>query len=353
LANDFEVNPSTLPSLYAAYAEKHVWQASQGKFTCMVCYCLVLALWSCLPDDDIGPVSLQGGQGGGLHLEQINNISLLHTTIANNTATQSGGGAAVLACGSLLIANSSILSNRATLGGGLAVDHISRLELRSVTLSNNAAQPQPAGGREEAVSASDVAEETVLEQPEEGDGRKLLQDGEAKEAEQQPSALAQFASVRHLVGTGGALLVQNSPVKLSHSTFANNTGSWSAGGLLLHQPVSINMVSTMFEHNVAERGPAGALLLRAPATADFTACNFVHNKAPNAAGGAILLDAGLGQLEVACKDCIFTDNFAGQVGMGHNVPATAQCSQHLKALYFLHAVDVERSHPTFCSCMLR
>lgn len=83
---------------------------------------------------------MQGAQGGGLALHSVATAALSSLTVRFNFASQAGGGMAVMGGGAVTLADSSLSSNRAPLGGALVADSC-RLQLQRVNFTANTAAP--------------------------------------------------------------------------------------------------------------------------------------------------------------------------------------------------------------------
>uniref|UniRef100_A0A383W6K3 Right handed beta helix domain-containing protein n=1 Tax=Tetradesmus obliquus TaxID=3088 RepID=A0A383W6K3_TETOB len=235
----------------------------------------------------------KGTEGGGLSLQMMTNASLSCLMLANNTATGAGGGLAVLQSGAVSIRDSLFQANAASLGGGIAADS-SSLDFYNVTMETNMAA---------AAAAAAAAGASPL----------------------------QFAAQVYAAGSAGGALLQRSSLTMSNSRIGpGNSAAFEAGGLLVSQPVTLDMHSSSVLGNTAMGGGGGGIVIRGAGVLGLTRFDRVEFSANQAVldGGAVLLDSALGACSAAFGECVFKGNVAGQHGgsVAAAGPAEMVCS---------------------------
>jgi hypothetical protein len=146
------------------------------------------------------------------------------------------------------------------------------------------------------------------------------------------SSPRQFAAQVYAAGSAGGALVQRSSLFIINSRFGPaNSAAFEAGGLLISQPVAMEMRNSSITGNVALGGGGGGAVVRGAGVqlclTSFGQVEFSKNQAV-LDGGAVLLDSALGICKAAFHECVFMGNVAGQYGgsVAANGPAEVACN---------------------------
>ena len=219
----------------------------------------------------------EGKQGGGVHIENSQNVTIDHCIIRDNKTTEvspnsnasvdigAGGGVFVSDNSHVTITDSQILDNTGTRGGGVYVEESSTVEVEDSTIQGN-------------VATDDVKNSNLN------------------------------------TGDGGGIYTTDSTVHVSNSTIQKNTanGTQGGGGIFGHHSTVTVDKSTITENKAAEqpRADGGGIAVTKDSTLTVTGDSKITANSAADCGGGIYAEGS--SLDV--KDSFIDSNTAHHGG---------------------------------------
>lgn len=279
---------------------------------------------------------------GGLYLIGNAGVSIVKTTVANNTALFNGGlyAGASSAKATVLIDTSVIANNKATSsnagglgldsdnggkiivknslisgnsaidqGGGLVVSNFGNFVISKTTFSNNTA------ARGGAIAGSEPASLTIS-------GSRFLGNSATTATGGGALYLAGPAPVKVTgslfsgntsTGDGGAITATNElTLAITGSSFLGNAADFSGGALAIGNGAVLTMKSSILSGNSAEDG-GGAIFVFDGSVVNLTGNKFTENQS-DGGGGALYLIANANASTATLSGNLFQGNVAGTIG---------------------------------------
>ncbi|MTW22406.1 right-handed parallel beta-helix repeat-containing protein [Allochromatium palmeri] len=194
--------------------------------------------------------------GGGLRVETAGSFSLGHSVIANNSASENGGGVYILS--SQVTLDSNVFTENTAKSGGGGYVYANRVDLTGNRFANNTINSQNGGGIYLSAPYNAVTTVTL-------DRNEFLENSSPR------------------VG-GGAYLYYFDTVYLTENSFTNNTG----GGVSMYSIGTTTMTENSFANNrIASSYHGGGAHVEA-ANATLTQNSFTGNISAYHAGGLYL-----------------------------------------------------------------
>ena len=221
--------------------------------------------------------------GGGLSFGQTGSSIIRNTTINNNFSGVNGGAISIADRHQLLVENSTLSNNRADQFGG-AIDSSSGDVVIRLIGGRMAENTSALGGG--AISLADSVSSA--------NGVSLFIDG--TEFENNASA-----------DTGGAITLYSMAADIKNATFVNNRAASGMGGAIAADG-NLTIENSRFENNSALEG--GAIALQADGTSTINRTTFRGNNVTSD-GGAIRLD---GEHKLTLSNSTLYENMAQKDG---------------------------------------
>jgi uncharacterized repeat protein (TIGR01451 family) len=203
--------------------------------------------------------------GGGIAVGRSGRLTMVNSTVSNNTVTSSGGGIYLDGLSSTTIRNSTITGNKTTGGGtdggGILLDSLGGfLSVAGSTISGN--QTVLSGGGIQVFSGTLVVRDSTLSGNSAATGGGILMGRGSMTIE--TSTLSGNSSHTN----GGGIFMSEAQATIRNSTIAFNTadsdnnGAERGGGIFIltdatRQPSALTLQSTIVAQN--KRGTAGTL----------------------------------------------------------------------------------------------
>ena len=221
----------------------------------------------------------KGTQGGGVHIENSQNVTIDHCIIRDNKTTEvspnnnasvdigAGGGVFVSSNSHVTIQNdSTIQNNTGTRGGGVYAEY-STVEVKKSTIQGN------------------IATDDII----------VTVDGK---------------DINENLGDGGGVYTTHSTVHVSNSTIQKNTAHGLGGGGICARDSSLDVKDSSISHNTANHG--GGLDLTDCSNATLESTSIENNSATGFGGGVRAYDCGV----ITAKNCSISNNHAKLEGGG-------------------------------------
>jgi hypothetical protein len=200
----------------------------------------------------ISGLSLTGGNavvGGAVRVNAADTLSLDHTVLSGNTASDFGGALDLNSGATLLLTNSTVANNTAQLSGGaIAASGGTTVTIAGTTISGNSALSN-GGGIVQGSSAGatlTIRDSTIAGNTAATDGGGIVLSGTGGTALIQDSTVSGNSAQGGVVGgidlAGAALTVQN-------STIAFNTTAGAGGGVLVRDGATLTLQSAIVADN--------------------------------------------------------------------------------------------------------
>ena len=246
----------------------------------------------------------QGKQGGGVHIENSQNVTIDHCTIQNNKTTEvskngtdvslgAGGGVFVSNNSNVTITDSQILDNTGTRGGGIYTEH-STVEVKDSKIDGNTADDVPekapnsnkglGGGIYSFDSTLTVTDSTISGNEAKGSTSTIIyNDGELSSStlgnggggicavgKKSDVTLDKVtvtgnkatSNVSTNLGAGGGIEAQGGSLTVKDSTISNNNARGNGGGIFSAQGNVLDVSDSTIQGNKGNNG--GAKVISAP-----------------------------------------------------------------------------------------
>ena len=310
----------------------------------------------------------EGKQGGGVHIENSQNVTIDHCTIQNNSTTEvskngsdvsvgAGGGVFVSDNSHVTIQNgSTIQGNTGTRGGGIYTEH-SAVEVKDSTIANNTATDVPSGasnsnkglggGIYSYDSTLTVTDSTISGNEATGSTSTITYN---KNGELSSSTLGNggggicavgkdsnvtlnkvtvtgnkaTSNVSSNLGAGGGIEAQGGSLTVKDSTISDNNARGNGGGIFSAQGNVLDVSGSTIQGNKGNNG--GGIHTgeardpsKTPSKATITDTKILDNEITGSLGGGVHVGT---RANATLKDCTVAGNKADTVnGTGGGVSA--------------------------------
>ena len=308
----------------------------------------------------------QGKQGGGVHIENSQNVTIDHCTIQNNKTTEvskngtdvslgAGGGVFVSDKSHVTITDSQILDNTGTRGGGIYTEH-STVEVKDSKIDGNTADDVPekapnsnkglGGGIYSFDSTLTVTDSTISGNEAKGSTSTIIyNDGELSSStlgnggggicavgKKSDVTLDKVtvtgnkatSTVSTNLGAGGGIEAQGGSLTVKDSTISNNNARGNGGGIFSAQGNVLDVSGSTIQGNKGNNG--GGIHTgeardpsKTPSKATITDTKILDNEITGSLGGGVHVGT---RANATLKDCTVAGNKADTVnGTGGGVSA--------------------------------
>lgn len=269
----------------------------------------------------------QGKQGGGVHIENSQNVTIDNCTIQNNKTTEvskngtdvsvGAGGGVYISNSGVIIRDSTIQSNTGTRGGGVYVEKGSTVDVKDSNIDKNIATDVPSdepnsnkglgGGIYSFDSTLTVTGGTISGNEAKGSTSLIISnDGEL--------------SSSTLGNGGGGIEAQGGSLTVKDSTISNNNAQGNGGGIFSAEGNELNISGSTIQGNKADNG--GGIHMgeardtsKTPSKATITDTKILENEAIGSGeGGGVYV--GGPRADATLKGCTVANNKAVSTGGG-------------------------------------
>ena len=309
----------------------------------------------------------KGKQGGGVHIENSQNVTIDHCTIQNNKTTEvskngtdvsvgAGGGVFVSDNSHVTITDSQILDNTGTRGGGIYTEHSTVEVVEKSEIKNNIATDVPSGasnsnkglggGIYSFDSTLTVTDSTISGNEAKGSTSTIIyNDGELSSStlgnggggicavgKKSDVTLDKVtvtgnkatSNVSTNLGAGGGIEAQGGKLTVKDSTISNNNARGNGGGIFSAQGNVLDVSGSTIQGNKGNNG--GGIHTgeardpsKTPSKATITDTKILDNEITGSLGGGVHVGT---RANATLKDCTVAGNKADTVnGTGGGVSA--------------------------------
>lgn len=310
----------------------------------------------------------KGKQGGGVHIENSQNVTIDHCTIQNNKTTEvspntnasvdigAGGGVFVSDKSHVTITDSQILDNTGTRGGGIYTEHSTVEVVEKSEIKNNIATDVPSGasnsnkglggGIYSFDSTLTVTDSTISGNEAKGSTSTIIyNDGELSSStlgnggggicavgKKSDVTLDKVtvtgnkatSNVSTNLGAGGGIEAQGGKLTVKDSTISNNNARGNGGGIFSAQGNVLDVSGSTIQGNKGNNG--GGIHTgeardpsKTPSKATITDTKILDNEITGSLGGGVHVGT---RANATLKDCTVAGNKADTVnGTGGGVSA--------------------------------
>ena len=303
----------------------------------------------------------QGKQGGGVHIENSQNVTIDHCTIQNNKTTEvskngtdvslgAGGGVFVSDKSHVTITDSQILDNTGTRGGGIYTEH-STVEVKDSKIDGNTADDVPekapnsnkglGGGIYSFDSTLTVTDSTISGNEAKGSTSLIISnDGElssstlgnggggicavGKKSDVTLDGVTvtdnkATSNVSTNLGAGGGIEAQGGSLTVKDSTISNNNARGNGGGIFSAEGNELTVSGSTIQGNKADNG--GGIhtgeardASKTPSKATITDTKVLENEAIGSGeGGGVYVGT---RADATLKGCTVANNKSVSTGGG-------------------------------------
>ena len=304
----------------------------------------------------------EGKQGGGVHIENSQNVTIDHCTIQNNKTTEvskngsdvsvgAGGGVFVSDKSHVTITDSQILDNTGTRGGGIYTEH-STVEVKDSKIDGNTADDVPekapnsnkglGGGIYSFDSTLTVTDSTISGNEAKGSTSTIIyNDGELSSStlgnggggicavgKKSDVTLDKVtvtgnkatSNVSTNLGAGGGIEAQGGSLTVKDSTISNNEAQGNGGGIYSAEGNVLDVSGSTIQGNKADNG--GGIHMgeardtsKTPSKATITDTKILDNEAIGSGeGGGVYV--GGPRADATLKGCTVANNKSVSTGGG-------------------------------------
>ena len=309
----------------------------------------------------------QGKQGGGVHIENSQNVTIDHCIIRDNKTTEvskngsdvsvgAGGGVFVSDKSHVTITDSQILDNTGTRGGGIYTEHSTVEVVEKSEIKNNIATDVPSGasnsnkglggGIYSFDSTLTVTDSTISGNEAKGSTSTIIyNDGELSSStlgnggggicavgKKSDVTLDKVtvtgnkatSNVSTNLGAGGGIEAQGGSLTVKDSTISNNNARGNGGGIFSAQGNVLDVSGSTIQGNKGNNG--GGIHTgeardpsKTPSKATITDTKILDNEITGSLGGGVHVGT---RANATLKDCTVAGNKADTVnGTGGGVSA--------------------------------
>ena len=298
----------------------------------------------------------EGKQGGGVHIENSQNVTIDHCTIKDNKTTEvskngtdvslgAGGGVFVSDKSHVTITDSKILDNTSTRGGGVYVEN-STVKVEDSTIDNNTANDVPSdsptsnkgvgGGIYSFDSTLTVTDSTISNNTAEGHvglfkyksngrlwssafgkgGGGICAVGKKSDVTLDGVTVTDNKATYNN-GVGGGINAQGGKLTVTDSTISNNEARGNGGGIASEEGNVLNVSDSTIQGNTGNNGGGihfGERFEKTdPTTATITDTKILDNKSTGSQGGGVYVATNS---TATLKDCTVAGNETTSMGGG-------------------------------------
>lgn len=303
----------------------------------------------------------EGKQGGGVHIENSQNVTIDHCTIQGNKTTEvspntnasvdigAGGGVFVSDKSHVTITDSKILDNTGTRGGGIYVDN-STVEVEDSTIDNNTADDAPekapnsnkglGGGIYSYESTLTVTDSTISGNEAKGStsliwynskdeisseslgngGGGICAVGKKSDVTLDGVTVTGNKATYPKKGTGAGIEAQGGTLTVTECTITNNEAQGNGGGIFSAEGNELNISGSTIQGNKADNG--GGIHMgeardtsKTPSKATITDTRILENEAIGSGeGGGVYV--GGPRADATLKGCTVANNKSVSTGGG-------------------------------------
>lgn len=304
----------------------------------------------------------QGTQGGGVHIENSQNVTIDHCTIQNNKTTEvspntnasvdigAGGGVFVSDKSHVTIQNgSTIQGNTGTRGGGIYVEN-STVEVKNSTIDGNTADDAPekapnsnkglGGGIYSYESTLTVTDSTISGNEAKGStsliwynskdeisseslgngGGGICAVGKKSDVTLDKVTVTGNKATYSKKGTGAGIEAQGGTLTVTECTITNNEAQGNGGGIFSAEGNELNISGSTIQGNKADNG--GGIHMgeardtsKTPSKATITDTKILDNEAIGSGeGGGVYV--GGPRADATLKSCTVANNKSVSTGGG-------------------------------------
>ena len=298
----------------------------------------------------------EGKQGGGVHIENSQNVTIDHCTIKDNKTTEvskngtdvslgAGGGVFVSDKSHVTITDSKILDNTGTRGGGVYVEN-STVKVEDSTIDNNTANDVPSdsptsnkgvgGGIYSFDSTLTVTDSTISNNTAEGHvglfkyksngrlwssafgkgGGGICAVGKKSDVTLDGVTVTDNKATYNN-GVGGGINAQGGKLTVTDSTISNNEARGNGGGIASEEGNVLNVSDSTIQGNTGNNGGGihfGERFEKTdPTTATITDTKILDNKSTGSQGGGVYVATNS---TATLKDCTVAGNETTSMGGG-------------------------------------
>ena len=304
----------------------------------------------------------QGKQGGGVHIENSQNVTIDNCTIQNNKTTEvskngtdvsvGAGGGVYISNSGVIIRDSTIQSNTGTRGGGVYVEKGSTVDVKDSNIDKNIATDVPSdepnsnkglgGGIYSFDSTLTVTGGTISGNEAKGSTSLIISnDGELSSStlgnggggicavgKKSDVTLDKVtvtgnkatSNVSTNLGAGGGIEAQGGSLTVKDSTISNNNAQGNGGGIFSAEGNELNISGSTIQGNKADNG--GGIHMgeardtsKTPSKATITDTKILENEAIGSGeGGGVYV--GGPRADATLKGCTVANNKAVSTGGG-------------------------------------
>lgn len=298
----------------------------------------------------------KGKQGGGVHIENSQNVTIDHCIIRDNKTTEvskngtdvslgAGGGVFVSDKSHVTITDSKILDNTGTRGGGVYVEN-STVKVEDSTIDNNTANDVPSdsptsnkgvgGGIYSFDSTLTVTDSTISNNTAEGHvglfkyksngrlwssafgkgGGGICAVGKKSDVTLDGVTVTDNKATYNN-GVGGGINAQGGKLTVTDSTISNNEARGNGGGIASEEGNVLNVSDSTIQGNTGNNGGGihfGERFEKTdPTTATITDTKILDNKSTGSQGGGVYVATNS---TATLKDCTVAGNETTSMGGG-------------------------------------
>ena len=304
----------------------------------------------------------EGKQGGGVHIENSQNVTIDHCIIQNNKTTEvskngsdvsvgAGGGVFVSDNSHVTITDSKILDNTGTRGGGIYTEHSTVEVVEKSEIKNNIATDVPSGasnsnkglggGIYSFDSTLTVTDSTISDNEAKGSTSLIISnDGELSSStlgnggggicavgKKSDVTLDKVtvtgnkatSNVSTNLGAGGGIEAQGGSLTVKDSTISNNNARGNGGGIFSAEGNVLDVSGSTIQGNKADNG--GGIhtgeardVSKTPSKATITDTKILENEAIGSGeGGGVHVGT---RADATLKGCTVANNKSVSTGGG-------------------------------------
>ena len=306
----------------------------------------------------------EGKQGGGVHIENSQNVTIDHCIIRDNKTTEvskngsdvsvgAGGGVFVSDKSHVTITDSQILDNTGTRGGGIYTEHSTVEVVEKSEIKNNIATDVPSGASnsnkglgggiysfdstltvtDSTISGNEAKGSTSLIISNDGElssstlgngGGGICAVGKKSDVTLDGVAVTGNKATSSKKGTGAGIEAQGGKLTVKDSTISNNEAQGNGGGIFSAEGNELTVSGSIIQGNKADNG--GGIHMgeardtsKTPSKATITDTKILDNEITGSLGGGVHVGT---RANATLKDCTVAGNKADTVnGTGGGVSA--------------------------------
>lgn len=302
----------------------------------------------------------EGKQGGGVYIENSQNVTIDHCTIQNNKTTEvskngtdvsvgAGGGVYISDKSHVTITDSQILDNTGTRGGGIYTEHSTVEVVEKSEIKNNIATDVPSGasnsnkglggGIYSFDSTLTVTDSTISDNEAKGSTSLIISNdgelssstlgnggggicavGKKSDVTLDKVTVTGNKATYSKKGTGAGIEAQGGTLTVTECTITNNEAQGNGGGIFSAEGNELNISGSTIQGNKADNG--GGIHMgeardtsKTPSKATITDTKILDNEAIGSGeGGGVYV--GGPRADATLKGCTVANNKSVSTGGG-------------------------------------